>query len=182
MPTTFAEESTDEKNMQLASKNDSSSESAAIKNELSSSQFSTNNAVRNNDTANPNEQTSKGELASQVSTDASQDYPGAVNNMASNPLKTNDVNLGSNQSSVPDLNKPNESIGNALQNTGPNDASKTSEPESSSIPQIKTESLLEENLSKERPKVVTKVVEKETNNQSNQQADKEAERMKKLQE
>ena len=179
-PKTYAEESADEENMQLASKNDISSESTVIKNELSSSQFSTNNAIRNNDTTKLNEQTGAGELASQVSTSVSQDYRGAVNNIANNTLKTNDVNFSPNQSSVPSLNEPNESTGNTLQNTGPNDASKISEPESSSIPEIKTESLLEENLSKERPKVVTKVVEKE--NKSNQQAEKEAERMKKLQE
>jgi len=100
--------------------------------------------------------------------------------LPSSQVSTNDVALNSSQPNAQNLDNLSDAKNSALQDAGSNYAHKTSAPESSSIPEIKTESLLEENLSKERPKVVTKVVEKE--NKSNQQVEKEAERMKKLQE
>ena len=57
-----------------------------------------------------------------------------------------------------------------------------SELQSSNIPQIKTESLMEDNLTREKPKVITKIVQQQNSDSSKEMREKEAAAMKKLQE
>ena len=57
-----------------------------------------------------------------------------------------------------------------------------SELQSSNIPQIKTKSLMEDNLTREKPKVITKIVQQQNSDSSKEMREKEAAAMKKLQE
>ena len=57
-----------------------------------------------------------------------------------------------------------------------------SESQSSNVPQIKTESLMEDNLTREKPKVITKIVQQVNSDSSKEMREKEAAAMKKLQE
>ena len=97
--------------------------------------------------------------------------------------KDDNLNQNISDSSV---NNVNTRAGEPNYNNSPDSKQVTinqsSELQSSNIPQIKTESLMEDNLTREKPKVITKIVQQPNSDSSKEIREKEAAAMKKLQE
>eukprot|EP00919_Chromeraceae_sp_WS-2016_P019858 GHVR01047171.1.p1 GENE.GHVR01047171.1~~GHVR01047171.1.p1 ORF type:complete len:1355 (+),score=235.49 GHVR01047171.1:1692-5756(+) len=97
--------------------------------------------------------------------------------------KDNNLNQNNSGSST---NNPNTGESAPNYNSSPESKqvsiNQPSELQSSGVPQIKTESLMEDNLTREKPKVITKIVQQENSDSSKEIREKEAGAMKKLQE
>jgi conjugal transfer mating pair stabilization protein TraG len=94
-------------------------------------------------------------------------------------------NLNQNNSDL-SVNNPNIGVSVPNYNNTPEarevNINQPTDSQNSSVPQIKTESLMEDNLTREKPKVITKIVQQENSDSSKEKLDKEAAAMKKLQE